>query len=725
MTRLCLSAAALALACAWPAAADAAFTSCTYDAGTDTVTATLQPGEGRLYVAAGGAIVSGEPPSGGAQCGAATTANTERIDVLGQIGNTAETAIVDNSGPGGAFRKAGTGDEIDVYVNLGETTWTYEPSEIEAQTLRLIGTTGDDEMRAGGTALTERAVNIDAQSDSDTDVHLDWVSLLDLDGAEGEDYVTGLGGTGTVEPFRGRLNLRGGPGDDRLVGNNYANTLYPGPGHDEVDGGSQIRTCAYLCDHREDDVVSYEDATRAVRINWPHTHGNDDGSGSIDDLTDIEGIVGSGFDDRLSISTGNFLLDGAGGNDEVLGAHQADRLFGGAGDDLLIADADTTGIQTAADQLHGGPGDDSLVGGQDPDVLWGGPGDDQLSAGAIQRTDYEYPKRNTLDGGPGSDVLTGATTDDAYTFRPPVGAEVDTIGEEAHGGRDSIHAEWGEPGFGEPTTHHDFDLSSLERHFGTGGTRTFLVQSAGQAANIEDVSTGFGNDRVTGNAGVNRIETGFGPDVVDVRDSAADSVDCGGSYPVEDPDTVVADHLDELVDCETVDRSAAPAEPPAPGGEQPGPGPGGGDPPPSGPGLSGPAPSDPAPSDPGPATPGSAGLTGFTTKSLRIGRSVFSVDFQRACLSRGSRIALRVKRSTRGRSSLSARLVRASFLVDGKRVAVDSRAPFSTRLPGIAGAGEHTVQVRLLLKPVRHSGGRVKVSRFTTRTLGASLTACG
>ncbi|HEX8074378.1 MAG TPA: hypothetical protein VF545_05305 [Thermoleophilaceae bacterium] len=700
------------LACVAPASASAAFDSCVHDSTTRTVTATLNGSdEGRLYVAASGAIVSGAPPSGGAQCGAATTANTDRVEVRGKPTLAAETATIDNSGPGGAFRKAGGADEIVVDVDLGETPWTYEPGDVGAQTLKLVATPAADEIRSGQWSLYgQGAVNLDAQSDADVDAILTNVSVLDLDGGDGDDHVTGLGGTGTVEQYGGNLVLRGGAGNDRLVGNRRANVIYPGAGVDDVDGGSPGGKCtAGYCGAV--DIVSYEDAPAPVTIGYPHTNGNDDGFGARDNYTDVEGIRGSGHDDTLT-NTGvpGILLDGAGGDDEIRGGYQADTLLGGEGDDYLRSDPSASFSREEADFLYGGPGNDALDGGQDPDVLKGGAGNDVLNAGVELSANYEYSTSNSFDGGPGNDALNGGSGDDWYVFHPPVGGEVDTIRELPGGGRDTVEASWGEPAFGEPTTDHTFDLSSDTTALGTGGSRTFLVASPGQAVNLEDVTTGWGADQVTGNAAVNHLTTGLGADVVRARDDVRDTVNCGVDDPVHDPDTAIVDALDEVTGCETVDRSAPPAEP----AQEPA------DPPsrPADPPAEPAGPRQPAPTQQAPAAKGSGSL------SLRYGRSLFAARLPLACVSPLRGIPLRVTRSRTRSSSLTARLVRATFFVDGERIATDHRAPFATHLPTGISRGAHTVTIRLLLKPVRRTGGRTVVRRFTTRTLTGVVEIC-
>jgi hypothetical protein len=87
---------------------------------------------------------------------------------------------------------------------------------------------------------------------------------------------------------------------------------------------------------------------------------------------------------------------------------------------------------------------------------------------------------------------------------------------------------------------------------------------------VESVTTGFGNDHVTGNGLVNKIATGLGDDVVDpgegadnvklgdgndhasLRDKSVDTVDCG----LGSTDAVSLDARDGAEGCETLERSA-------------------------------------------------------------------------------------------------------------------------------------------------------------------------
>ena len=69
----------------------AAAESCSYNAGTKAVTATIDPGDDATLVVVGGALHFGATP---AACGAATTTNTDSISIAGSAG-TVESLTLD------------------------------------------------------------------------------------------------------------------------------------------------------------------------------------------------------------------------------------------------------------------------------------------------------------------------------------------------------------------------------------------------------------------------------------------------------------------------------------------------------------------------------------------------------------------------------------------------------------------------------------------------------
>ena len=94
--------------------------------------------------------------------------------------------------------------------------------------------------------------------------------------------------------------------------------------------------------------------------------------------TQIEGLLGGDFGDRLTGNAaannidggeGNDTISGGEGNDTLIGGIGNDRILGQDGNDLLIGGAGT-------DVLRGKAGNDTLLGGESSDILDGGAGAD-------------------------------------------------------------------------------------------------------------------------------------------------------------------------------------------------------------------------------------------------------------------------------------------------------------------------------------------------------------
>ena len=94
-------------------------------------------------------------------------------------------------------------------------------------------------------------------------------------------------------------------------------------------------------------------------------------------------------------SSGRKKVGGA-ANDELLGHHGSDRIFGGAGNDILWGDWDPANNNThQKDVLDGGPGNDWLYPSHGATVVKGGAGKDYV---------WAYYGRGTIDCGPGQDT---------------------------------------------------------------------------------------------------------------------------------------------------------------------------------------------------------------------------------------------------------------------------------------------------------------------------------
>ncbi|MBB3938329.1 beta strand repeat-containing protein [Aureimonas phyllosphaerae] len=119
---------------------------------------------------------------------------------------------------------------------------------------------------------------------------------------------------------------------DRLYGEAGNDTLEGGGGDDIIDGGIDGVVNGTIVQGR--DFASYEHASSGVTVDLSiqGSAQNTFGAGT-DTLNNIEGLVGSGFADRLTGSAGSDVLIGGAGDDTITGGKGDDRLDGGTGAD--------------------------------------------------------------------------------------------------------------------------------------------------------------------------------------------------------------------------------------------------------------------------------------------------------------------------------------------------------------------------------------------------------
>jgi Ca2+-binding RTX toxin-like protein len=223
--------------------------------------------------------------------------------------------------------------------------------------------------------------------------------------------------------------LRGGSGDDELIGSNGNDTLEGDGGIDSLRGGGGSDTYLFRGPRYQDlnldkiddasgadDVLDFSALNYAVNVDLAAT-GNQEieyqlfpvtskltingniyqfttfvfpigesrlnldlspGTGS----TGIENVRGTRFDDHIYGNELDNELFGNAGNDWLNGYDGIDQLFGGLGDDILRGGdkRDYLYGEMGRDQLFGDAGDDYLDGGFDNliDVLTGGEGSDEF-----------------------------------------------------------------------------------------------------------------------------------------------------------------------------------------------------------------------------------------------------------------------------------------------------------------------------------------------------------
>jgi RTX calcium-binding nonapeptide repeat (4 copies) len=231
-------------------------------------------------------------------------------------------------------------------------------------------------------------------------------------------------------------------------------------------------------------------------------------------------------------------------------------LYGGDGDDEVTASF-APGASNAGSNLHGddsahnpaGDGNDTLTGGDRFDFLDGDGGVDTLRGGAGP---------DTLTPGPGAgERAEGGPGDDRFNIRPGEGD-----GEVLDGGpgADTLNVRGFDvaPAF---TTVLGVDLAAGTFAAATPSTLTSLEHvsirngvaalTGSDAANL--LTTAAADDVVDPRAGADFVDVGAGADRLVSRDGFFDRISCGTGA-----DTVEADQLDVLIDCESASRAFVP-----------------------------------------------------------------------------------------------------------------------------------------------------------------------
>lgn len=159
-----------------------------------------------------------------------------------------------------------------------------------------------------------------------------------INGTTSSDTLAGTTGNDVIYGLDGSDILFGDAGNDTLYGGNGLDFLEGYTGNDLLDGGADFDFATY--------IVSPFGVTVSLAITGPQNTG---GAGT-DTLVNIEGLIGSDYNDTLSGDAGTNIIDARGGVDQV---------YGGDGTDILQ-------ISTAADFMagevyDGGPGYDGLL----------------------------------------------------------------------------------------------------------------------------------------------------------------------------------------------------------------------------------------------------------------------------------------------------------------------------------------------------------------------------
>ncbi|PLX36800.1 MAG: hypothetical protein C0606_13400 [Hyphomicrobiales bacterium] len=352
-----------------------------------------------------------------------------------------------------------------------------------------------------------------------------------MNGFAGDDTLRGDGGNDSIIGGTGADLLDGGTNDDTLLGGDGDDTLIGRNGNDHLQGDTGVDTATF---------VGATDITVDLRV----TVGQDTGQG-IDTLTGIENLTSGGGNDRLVGKADANRLAGNNGNDTLIGLGGNDLLFGGDGNDSLKGDY-------GADVLRGGNNNDTLEGGAGNDRLYGDDGTDKaVFAGAADITvdlrvtgaqntglgndtllDIEnvasgtgddqltgHASANWIAGNAGNDILKGLGGNDTLLG----GNDADKLyggnGNDVLRGGGGNYTLTGDAGNDTIDGDAGVDMATfLGSNDITVDLRKTAAQDTGQGTDkllqIENVTSGAGDDLLIGKLGANRLAANNGSDTL-------------------------------------------------------------------------------------------------------------------------------------------------------------------------------------------------------------------
>ena len=419
-----------------------------------------------------------------------------------------------------------TGEPGEIVIKTGEEDDTYIGDETDENIKAeagddIIDGAGGDDVIDGGTGediISGGSGENSLKGGPGNDIFLAGIGFDEIEGGAGEDMVDYSGSAGPVLINLGTGQITGGDAEndqlngvegisgtvfnDTLIGSELAETLIGNQGADTISGygGDDILDGGEGADIIDGgdgfDQVSYESSTEGVTvdlINQLATGGNALG----DQLSNIEGVVGSHLTDTLIGSDFANHLQGKGGDDAIFAAGGDDRIEGGAGADTLDGGdgIDTLDYSSSQDGVSVDLATGSVSGGDATgDII---AGFENIIGSALSDNLKGDENFNFIDAGDG---------DDTITVTP--GADILLGGY----GYDTLD-------FKEAATSITVDLASA--------TFEGSLASGIEAFSFENISGSDFDDTITGTNGANFLAGGTGQDTV--KGGGGDDVIDGGA----------------------------------------------------------------------------------------------------------------------------------------------------------------------------------------------------
>ena len=443
---------------------------------------------------------------------------------------------------------------VDKISNVENVVGSNFNDEIigDAQANTITAGNGADTLKgfAGNDLLMGEAGNdlIDGESDIDTVsygnspsgvvVNIDEASsyknssfFTDLEPSFEINNGTASDGFGTTDTLRNLENIIGSGFNDILISNSQNNNiqalagndlLLGNAGNDSVDGGTGI------------DTVSYRRDPGSVNVNLVQNEARD-GFGGVDQIYNVENVVGSAFDDRITgdaqantieVGDGNDYVAAGAGNDRIFGENGNDTIFGEGDDDYLVGGS---GNGWPSDILNGGSGNDtasyitaktSVAASLAEKTGWGGDaaGDQFIS---IENLEGSY-FNDLLIGDDGANILSGLSGNDQLYGR--LGDDTLDGGEgnnnlDAGEGNNTIKAGSGNDGIYAGSGNDVIDAGAGDNRIFAGEGKNEITTGSGNdiisgGSSADIINAGDGNNQILAASGENKITTGSGNDTI-------------------------------------------------------------------------------------------------------------------------------------------------------------------------------------------------------------------
>ena len=309
------------------------------------------------------------------------------------------------------------------------TRWGFVAAPGEANNVRVWNSPGDDRniyVTDTGSTITDSSDYCEPVVPPVANTFDCSRSFLGFELGDGDDHWTSEvmydhlgtlveGGAGNDElrvtgasTFSFTSELRGGAGNDILVGDTEISTLRGGPGNDTLTS----RTGSPFGLHPLSTLVGGPgaDTIRGTPSGPDSIQGGGDPVAGDPDLGDYINTEGGQGDTVSGGDGGDSIIDGDGSN-TIHGDADGDFMDGGAGNDTVYGDG----------------GGDNIFGSDDADTLYGGAGDDTLQGDAGDDTILPELGGGSVDGGAGADRLSFADLPNVGSVKVDLAAQTTAL----------------------------------------------------------------------------------------------------------------------------------------------------------------------------------------------------------------------------------------------------------------------------------------------------------